>query len=305
MVLGHRGAAQVAARRAVASAAAGAAAGAGCPRAMRRRRATTSALSAPGGGSRHGASATFTFVPARPSSGTGSSWPSLRAQRAPGARQVEASPAARAGQDLAAQRRVAEAGVAAGARAAIGQQRAVDVGDDQLGAAQRDRAQLAGRDVAGRVERHPRRRRRGRGRRRWASGSAAARATARAACGAATTPSTSRPARSGAASSIASLIASSSVAADAGQPLQWPSSRSRATPSVDAEQLDVAAVRLHVRPHGGERLAHARLEVDRDRGRGSAAGWPRRRPRTSCSWISWPAAPASWRRSDDAPSPSP
>ena len=46
-----------------------------------------------------------------------------------------------------------------------------------------------------------------------------------------TTPSTSSPARSGAASSIASLMASSSVAADAGQPLQWPSRRSRATPS--------------------------------------------------------------------------
>ena len=32
---------------------------------------------------------------------------------------------------------------------------------------------------------------------------------------------------------------------------------------LDADQLDVAAVRLHVRPHALERLLHARLEVDR------------------------------------------
>ena len=32
---------------------------------------------------------------------------------------------------------------------------------------------------------------------------------------------------------------------------------------VDAEELDVAAVGLHVGAHGGERLAHPRLEVDR------------------------------------------
>ena len=81
--------------------------------------------------------------------------------------------------------------------------------------------------------------------------------------GAAATPSTSRPARSGAASSSASLIASSSVAAEAGHPSQCPTRRRWATPSCEPEQLDVAAMGLHVRTHRGERLAHPCLEVDR------------------------------------------
>ena len=264
VVLGHRARRTGRSARPVAPAAAAARPGAGCPRAMRRSRATTSALSAPGGGSRHGASATFTFVPARPSSGTGSSWPSSapsarpargRSKPRPQRAQVRISPLSVASPRL---------GVAAGARAAIGQQRAVDVGHDELGAAQRHRAQLAGRDVAG-ARRAP-----------SMSASASARAVAVGhldlqqpgrrpgrLAGAATTPSTSRPARSGAASSIASLIASSSVAADAGQPLQWPYEAQPRHAVVDAEQLDVAAVGLHVGAHGGERLAHPRLEVDR------------------------------------------
>ena len=77
------------------------------------------------------------------------------------------------------------------------------------------------------------------------------------------TPSTSSPARSGACSSSACLIASSSVARDAAHPLQLPCSASRATPSSIAEQLDVAAVGLHVRPDRVERLEHALLERDR------------------------------------------
>ena len=59
------------------------------------------------------------------------------------------------------------------------------------------------------------------------------------------------------------MIASSSVESDAGQPWQWPSSRSWATPSTIPWQLDVAAVRLHVGPHGGERLEHPGLERHR------------------------------------------
>ena len=59
------------------------------------------------------------------------------------------------------------------------------------------------------------------------------------------------------------MIACSSVDAEAGQPSQPPSIRSRATPASSADQLDAATVGLHVRPHALERLAHARLEVDR------------------------------------------
>ena len=47
------------------------------------------------------------------------------------------------------------------------------------------------------------------------------------------------------------------------QPLQLPSSRSRATPSSMSEQLHVAAVRLHVGPHLVERPAHPLLERHR------------------------------------------
>ena len=50
-------------------------------------------------------------------------------------------------------------------------------------------------------------------------------------------------------------------------------------PALDPEQLDVAAVRLHVRAHRVERVGDALVERRPDRGRGSASGWRRRRRR--------------------------
>ena len=53
-------------------------------------------------------------------------------------------------------------------------------------------------------------------------------------------------------------IASSSVLGDAAQPLHEPLQPQPRDAVLDAEQLDVAAVGLQVRPHAVERLAHPR-----------------------------------------------
>ena len=233
MVLGHRAAAQVAARRRRRV-------GDGRRRAGRRLPARDPPQAGHDLGAQRAAVAARVTAPAPPSP----SCPPARAA-APARAGPRSEPSARPARGRSkprpqrAQVRISPLSVASprlasqpGARAAIGQQRAVDVGDDELGAAQRHRPQLAGRDLAGRVERHPRRRRGGRGR--VAVGHLDLQQPGRrpgALAGARRRPRPRGPARSGAASSIASLIASSSVAADAGQPLQWPSRRSRATPS--------------------------------------------------------------------------
>ena len=71
------------------------------------------------------------------------------------------------------------------------------------------------------------------------------------------------PDRSGAASSSAVLMASSRVDEEAGQPSQLPSRRRRTTPSSRRDQLDVAAMRLHVGADLLERLRHPLLHRDR------------------------------------------
>ena len=121
MVLGHPRAAEVAAR----------AGGRGRRRGRRlparhapQARDDLGVQGAAGGRSAHGRQRHLHLRPARAEQRHRLELGLLRAQRAPGARQVEAAPAARAGEDLAAQRRVAEAGAAAGAGAAVGQQRA-------------------------------------------------------------------------------------------------------------------------------------------------------------------------------------
>ncbi len=76
-------------------------------------------------------------------------------------------------------------------------------------------------------------------------------------------PSTTRPSRSGAASSSADLIASSSVDDDAGHAVAAALEADPRDALLDAEQLDVAAVRLHVRTDRVERLDDPLVERDR------------------------------------------
>ena len=80
-------------------------------------------------------------------------------------------------------------------------------------------------------------------------------------CGA--TPTTSSPSRSGAASSSACLIASSSVTADAEQSEQLPCRWIRRDALLQREQLDVAAVGLHVGTDRVERRLHPVLQRHR------------------------------------------
>ena len=75
------------------------------------------------------------------------------------------------------------------------------------------------------------------------------------------TPSTSTAVASGALATIASSIVCFIVTADEGQPWQLPRSRSRTTPSLTLEQLDVAPVGTEGRPHLLQGLEHARLQV--------------------------------------------
>ena len=89
----------------------------------------------------------------------------------------------------------------------------------------------------------------------WSSGAAGAAGS--------TTPATSIPDSSGAASWIAPSMAIFTVSADDAQPSQLPSSRSRATPSVDAEVLDPAGVRAQVGPDPVERALDAAVHVQR------------------------------------------
>ena len=201
-------------------------------------------------------------------------------ERAPGARQEEAALALGAGERALAELAAVERGAAAGAGVAEGEQVALDPGDDERDPVDLGRRQLA---LAERL-----RRRRGRtttaapGRAAaatWTTGSSIAPGPGSPAAGAATAPSTTRPSRSGAASSSADLIASSSVDDEAGQPSQLPSSRIRAIAVLDPEQLDVAAVRLHVGADAVERLDDPLGRARPGRGRGSASGWRRRRRR--------------------------
>ena len=104
-------------------------------------------------------------------------------------------------------------------------------------------------------------------------------------CAGSARPSTSTPEQVGRRAPRARrLIASSSVDNDAGQPWQWPSSRSRATPRRSrAARRRRRATPCRAAPRRAPRARAPRAAPDR--GRGSAAGWRRgRRP---------PAVPAS------------
>ena len=168
------------------------------------------------GVARHGASATSRR--ARRAAAAARARAARRRRRRRGRRAAGRSPARSRGTSGGRRRaRRRERRAAARAGVVVGEQRPVDVRDDQLAAARRrarwaPRARLAGGASGSRPARRrapvPRAASRGR---RAGGGSAM--------------PSTSRPSRSGAASSSACLIASSSVAADAGQRLQWPTSR--------------------------------------------------------------------------------
>ena len=98
-------------------------------------------------------------------------------------------------------------------------------------------------------------------------------------------PSTSTAVTSGAWPRIASSIVCFMVTADDGQPWQLPSSRSRTTPSRDAEQLDVAAVRARGRaapvPGPGARAPPGPAGA----GRGAGAGRPTTSSRAQASRI--------------------
>ncbi len=159
-------------------------------------------------------------------------------QRPAGARQEERARTARARERARGQQPRVERLAAARAPVAVGEQRALDVGDDQVAAGDRDRGERtvgelctdsrsnqdgagAGAEitigssipVAGRAGEVP---------------VTIGRPAPPTVCGA--TPSTSRPSRSGAASSSACLIASSSVTDDAEQSEQLPRRWIRATP---------------------------------------------------------------------------
>ena len=139
-------------------------------------------------------------------------------------RQLEAARARRAVQRAAAEVAVVERRAAARAAVAVGEQVAGDVGDHE---------RLARPPTC----RSPRRASASRGPRASSSRSTGGpppdigSSKPPSAGAGAVTPSTSIPSRSGAASCSACSIASSIVDADAGQPSQEPSSRSRATPS--------------------------------------------------------------------------
>ena len=89
------------------------------------------------------------------SSGTGSSCSRSSSSERPARGQEEAPAAAGAGQHTLAELAVLQRRAAGHAGVAVGQQRAVDVGHQQPLAAHLGGAQLAGRELTGAVERHP------------------------------------------------------------------------------------------------------------------------------------------------------
>ena len=209
---------------------------------------------------------------------------------AAGAGEVERAAAAAAHEQRARERRLAQRRLAGGAAIAVGEHGAVDVRDDQVDALERERAERPGLDRPGLLERQPARRAR------RAPRSAAAIASGLRIGFGSATPSTSRPSRSGAASSSASLIASSSVAAEAGQPWQWPTSLRCATPSSSRSSCTSPPCDSMY----GRTLASASstrvLRAAPGRGRGSAAGFrSRRRPRAGGAALPLPAPPARGR----------
>ncbi len=189
----------------------------------------------------------------------------LVVERAPGARagsSAARSPGRRARpRQLAAGDRPPQAGQAS----QVGEQRALDLGHDHRPASRTSTGGWPSASpstspfsschpdpAAGAVPRGAR-----------ITGSGVPGVSARARMGASSTPSTSMPTRSGAASSSAVLIASSRVDAEAGQPSQLPSQPQPGDAVLEPEQLDVAAVGLHVGAHVLERLRHPLLERDR------------------------------------------